>query len=225
MSVSAVLTPTFRYSSTRQKPSTYIRFTMNTRSIAAFDFDGTITKSDTMFAFIRFVKGEMAFLMGMMSLSPTLLRLKLRFVSAQYAKEALMRHFFEGMSEKELYEWGEKFCETELPELIRPKAMEHILWHQEQKHLCFLVTASLTFWTKAWAEKNNFILIATEPEIQNGIFTGNISGNNCNGQSKVNRLLAALELGEVYRVYGYGDSEGDRELLRWVDIPHYKPFR
>jgi HAD superfamily hydrolase (TIGR01490 family) len=225
MLATEVLTPIFRYSSARQKPSAYIRFTMNTRTIAAFDFDGTITKSDTMFAFIRFVKGEMAFLMGMIALAPTLIQLKMGFLSAQIAKEALLTHFFAGMSETELYELGEKFCETELPQLIRPKAMEHILWHQEQNNPCFLVTASLTFWTKAWAEKNNFTLIATEPEIENGIFTGNIVGNNCNGQSKVNRLLAALELGEVYCAYGYGDSEGDRELLRWVDLPHYKPFR
>ncbi len=193
---------------------------MNT--IAVFDFDGTITCKDTMTDFIRFVKGSFAFCVGLCWISPYLAAYLLKILSRQRAKEILLSHFFKDTPEVELYEWGKKYAQTRLPQFIRPKASEIIAKHKAYHHRLYLVTASLTFWTKAWAEENGFILIASEPEIKDGRFTGKLNGKNCYGQQKLNRLLALLTPEENYRSFVYGDSQGDTELLRWADVPFYR---
>lgn len=193
--------------------------------VAAFDFDGTITTKDTMFAFIRYAKGDLAFLGGMFCLSPALIAHKLGFISAQKAKEMLLSFFFKNESEKKMYAWGNFFCKEVLPHLIRPQALACIEQHQREGHTCYLVTASLPFWTKKWAEQCHLHLIATEPEIINKHFTGKIAGKNCNHAEKVSRLLAVLPKMPIRKKYAYGDTSGDNELLKWADEGFFKPFR
>lgn len=193
--------------------------------VAAFDFDGTITTKDTMFAFIRFVKGDLYFLWGMFCVSPVLVGYKLGLVSTQRAKEILLTFFFRNESAEKMYEDGSRFCKERMPYLLRPLAVEAIKNHQNQGHICYLVTASLTFWTQKWAEKNGFVLVASIPEIQNGKFTGKIAGKNCNGAEKLNRILAALGSEVIEKKYAYGDTSGDREMLNWADECIFKPFR
>ncbi len=192
--------------------------------VAAFDFDGTITTKDTMFAFIRFVKGDLSFIWGMFCISPYLLAHKLGFISAQKAKEKLLTFFFKNESEQKMYELGERFCEEMIPSLLRPQALACIENHQKQGHICYLVTASLTFWTKKWAEKHGFILVATRPLIENDTFTGKIVGENCNGAEKVARLLLVVGAEAIEKKYAYGDTSGDRELLTWADEGFFKLF-
>ena len=207
----------------RKKPA-YFHPVLDVKTIAAFDFDGTITRKDTMTDFIRFVKGDTAYFFGLVTLSPILLGYLFRLIGNQNAKERLLAYFFKDTPESEMYEWGEKYYTQRLQTLIRPKAAEAIEWHKAQGNRLFLITASLTFWTQSWAEANGFTLIASEPEIKEGLFTGKIKGQNCYKQQKVNRLLALLNDSETYRCYAYGDTSGDTELLRWADIPHYRVF-
>lgn len=194
-------------------------------TIAAFDFDGTITTKDTMFAFIRFAKGTLPFFGGMFCIAPTLVAHKLGWVSAQKAKEKLLTFFFKNETEDKMYVLGNSFCQEKMPQLIRKEALLCIKNHQKQGHICYLVTASLPFWTKKWAEQQAFVLLATQPEIIDGKFTGKISGKNCNADEKVNRLEAILSLQKIDKKYAYGDTAGDLTLLKWADESYFKPFR
>jgi len=54
--------------------------------------------------------------------------------------------------------------------------------------------------------------------------TGNISGANCFGREKVNRLQCTMDLGGFDYIYTYGDGEGDREMLALGNERHFKPF-
>ncbi len=194
-------------------------------TIAAFDFDGTLTKKDTMFAFIRFVKGDFYFIWGMLCISPTLILHKIGFLSAQKAKEKCLSFFFQHETEADLYAYGSRFCREKMPDLLRPQALSCLKNHQNQGHICYLVTASLTFWTQKWAEEQGFMLVATLPEIQNGRFTGKIVGKNCNGEEKVFRLLSVLSAEKnIEKKYAYGDTSGDTEMLKWADVAVFKPF-
>ena len=47
--------------------------------LALFDFDGTLTKKDTMFEFIRFSKGNLMLLIGLIISFPILVLYKLGF--------------------------------------------------------------------------------------------------------------------------------------------------
>ena len=73
--------------------------------------------------------------------------------------------------------------------------------------------------------KQNITLIATELEFEDGVFTGRFRGNNCYGKEKAKRVKALYNLKVFKTIYAYGDSAGDRELLKLADESFYKPFR
>lgn len=52
---------------------------MKKEKIYCFDFDGTLTKKDTLIEFIKFSMGKTRFLMGFLLYSPILVLMKLHF--------------------------------------------------------------------------------------------------------------------------------------------------
>lgn len=195
------------------------------RIVVAFDLDGTLTRKDTFLEFIRFVKGDAAFYMGMFLLLPKLLAFKLGLIRNDVAKVAVLRYFFGGMEVEELETLGAAFSQKRMPNYLRPAGIDRLRWHQEQGHDCYLVTASLTFWTQDWAKLHGLKLIATKPELIDGKFTGALESANNYGPEKVRRIQSQLGDIPIEKRFAYGDSGGDRELLAWADEGTYKPFR
>ena len=193
--------------------------------IALFDFDGTITKDDSLIKFIRFVVGDAKFIAGMVFLSPMLTVYKLGLIPNYKAKQMMLSYFFKGMSEAKLQEVANTYSLNHIDTILRPKAIEKIAWHQEQGHKVVVVSASIECWLKPWCDKNNLELIATQLEIKDGIVTGRLRTKNCYGIEKVNRVKEVYNLDEYETIYAYGDSRGDRELLELADESFYKPFR
>jgi len=194
-------------------------------SIAFFDFDGTITREDSLIKFIRFVVGDAKFIAGMIFLSPMLTAYKLGLIPNYKAKQMMLSYFFKGMSEAKFQEVANTYSLNHIDTILRPKAMEKIQWHQSQGHKVVVVSASIECWLKPWCDKHNLELIATQLEIKDGIVTGKLQTKNCYGIEKVNRVKEAYNLDEYETIYAYGDSRGDRELLALADESFYKPFR
>ncbi|MEM6261287.1 MAG: HAD-IB family hydrolase [Bacteroidota bacterium] len=198
----------------------------NPITVAAFDFDGTLTHADSMFEFIRFRYGTVKLLLGIMGILPILVGLKLKLVGRQKAKEHLLSSFFKGQSQQSLFAAGKEFHEAYHSTLLRTRGINRVKWHQSQGHRCFLVTASLTWWTQPFANALGLELIATTPQLdERGNFTGHFAGKNCHGPEKVRRLQTVLADEEVMYTYAYGDTSGDREMLAWADEGTFKPFR
>jgi phosphatidylglycerophosphatase C len=194
-------------------------------SVAAFDFDGTLIRRDSMLSFLAYVAGPGAYRRGLWRLSPTLLGYGLGRVPRQQAKEQLLTYFLGGMEASRLYDLGEQFAEENLRQWERPAGMARLRVHQSAGDRCVLVTASLPFWTQAWAQAHGLTLLASKPELINGRFTGRLNGANNYGPEKVRRLEAWLDGQKPIRTLAYGDSAGDRELLTWADEAFFKPFR
>ena len=68
--------------------------------LALFDFDGTITKDDSLLKFIRFVVGDGRFVFGLVVLSPILVAYKLKLIPNYKAKQKMLSWFFKGMSKE-----------------------------------------------------------------------------------------------------------------------------
>jgi len=189
-------------------------------AIAAFDFDGTLTRTDTMLAFCRFVRGNRLFVLDLLLLSPMLVGYVLGIIPNDRAKQQFLRKILGGMEASTLYAQGGAFCREVLPQLLRPEMMEKLQAHREKGDMCLLVTASLPFWTAPFAAAHDMVLVASAPEIVAGYFTGNLAGQNCYGPEKVRRLEAALAEKGIAPPYttraAYGDSRGDREMLAWA---------
>ncbi len=192
--------------------------------VAAFDFDGTLTRRDTMFPFLLFVVGWSAFIRHSIKLLPTLIGYMLGIVRNNIAKERVFICFLSGMSMAELRHKAEQFAVQKLPALLRIEAMQRLTWHRQQGHRCIVISASLELYVLPWAFNAGFDkVLATQIETLHGEkITGKLSGANCFGIEKVKRLENILGDRESYTLYAYGDSKGDKELLAYADYPYYR---
>lgn len=195
-------------------------------TIAAFDFDGTLTYRDTLFPFLRSCVGNLNAYKKILHLLPEFLAYGLNFYSRQMIKESVLTAFLSHVSQEQLYFEGERFACQQLPKLLKPNGINKLEWHLKQGHPCFLVTANIPFQIKSWADKMGFQQIVTSRcEITaQGTLTGKLIGLNCWGPEKARRLAELLGPRENYILYAYGDSRGDKELLEMADFPFYRTF-
>jgi HAD superfamily hydrolase (TIGR01490 family) len=195
------------------------------KKIAFFDFDGTITNKDTLFHFIRFYVGEIKFVWGMIVLMPMLIKFKVGLIRNDTAKEHLLSYFFRGESVQIFKEKARVYAHTKMTEIVRPKALEKINWHQSQGDDVIIVSASMECWLKPWCEMHSVSLISTRLEVLDGEITGKFSTKNCHGIEKENRIKELYNLENYSYIYAYGDSNGDKALLALANESYYKPFR
>ena len=194
------------------------------KEIAFFDFDGTITKKDTLLEFIKFSKGNFRFYLGFILNLPYLVAFKLGIISNQSAKEKILRFFFHGMPAAVFKQHCEAFSKQVLPKLIRPKALEEIQKLKQNNIIVVVVSASPENWIEQWSQNLHLELIASRLEVNEGKVTGKILGKNCHGNEKVSRIREIYDLSHYRIVAAYGDSSGDKPMLQLASKSYYKPF-
>ncbi|MFT3746788.1 MAG: HAD family hydrolase [Agriterribacter sp.] len=195
------------------------------KSIAFFDFDGTITYKDTLIEIIKFSRGTQQLYKGLLALSPWLIAMKLKLFSNQSAKEKFLSYFLKNMPENVFQEKCNEFTDTRLPQLIRPLALQSINELKKKGTRIIIVSASPRNWIEPWCLKNKLGLISTVLETKGGKITGNIAGKNCYGEEKVNRIKEQFDLSTYNEIFCYGDTEGDKPMLSLATSAYYKPFR
>lgn len=193
-------------------------------NLSLFDFDGTITKSDSLIKFIRFAVGDVKFIIGFFILLPMLLAYKFKLIPNFKAKQIMLSYFFKGMEEKKFKAVAEEYSLNHIDKIIRKSALEKIKWHQEQGDQIVIVSASMECWLKPWCDKHLIDVLCTQLEFENGIFTGKFATKNCYGIEKVKRIKARYNLADYDVIYSYGDSKGDKEMLELADKKYYKYF-
>lgn len=196
--------------------------------VAAFDFDGTLTRRDTLLPYLLRGLGWRRFLWVMVLCSPWLLGFTLRVVPNHMAKRRLLFNALAGRSISELDGWTTSWLET-LPSLLRPDALAQLNAHQAAGHCCVLVSASPDVYLRRAAQYLGFdALLCTELAVEQGLLTGEFSTPNCYGEEKVVRLMqwmASQGLGSADQrvvLHGYGDTPGDKPLLRQVHHAWYR---
>lgn len=196
----------------------------NIQTIAAFDFDGTISYNDTTLRFLHAIAGTWRTAAYLILHIPTVLLFSLGLLSRQHAKEKIFASFMKGKNVKELAKIGETFAVNGLKKCIRPEALKRIQWHQERNHHCVLISASLNLYLSPWAKNVGFETTLTSQleENKKGIVSGKLKGLNCRCEEKVRRLEEAYGPLNQYRIYAYGDSRGDQELLAIADYPFFR---
>lgn len=192
--------------------------------IAFFDFDETLTTSDSLLEIIRFHSGKAGFYAGMALLSPWLIGLKLKIVSAQKAKEKLLAHFFGGMEENDFDRICRDFFQSRYPAMLNHEAADRLANLKKEGFEVTIVTASPTAWVKYWAEEMGAGLIGSEMEVKDGKITGKLKGKNCNYDEKVNRIKSVYDLEQYTEIHAYGDSKGDAAMLSIATNPFFRKF-
>ena len=196
--------------------------------IAFFDFDGTITTKDTLLEFIKHSKGATRFYLGFLLTSPWLIAYKLKLISNQKAKERVLRFFFKHTRLDRFEQHCASFSSDVLPGLIRPKALDEIANLRSAGAAVVIVSASPENWIRSWTATIGADLLATRLAITAStppLLTGKIVDANCHGEEKVRRIREAYTLDDYRDIYAYGDSSGDRPMLKLGTASFYKPFR
>ncbi|MGM0593722.1 MAG: HAD-IB family hydrolase [Pseudomonadota bacterium] len=191
--------------------------------VAAFDFDGTITRRDTLLAFLNFIAGPVRLVGSALPLLPTLSGYAAGLVSNSVAKERVFHRFLHGLPASRYEVLAERFAADRLPQMVRPEALARLAWHKQQGHRCVVISASLEDYVAPWARMVGFdaVLATGLRRLADGRVEGRYAGSNCYGAEKVRRLLEWW--GEKPAVlYAYGDSRGDRELLAVADHAYYR---
>jgi HAD superfamily hydrolase (TIGR01490 family) len=209
----------------QRQPDSQPRASRTSRILALFDFDGTLTEKDTLTEFISFFcrKENRKYLKSVFHI-PMWLFNKLGVISNQRARRELIKIYFRGTSADLLCNIAEEFVAQKLPQLLNLKALEKLQWHREQGHEVVIVSATPSVWIRIWANELNIRVIATELEVNEGVYSGKFATRNCNGTEKVKRIRAALRLSEYNYIYAYGDSGGDKQMLNLADESYYRLF-
>jgi HAD superfamily hydrolase (TIGR01490 family) len=195
------------------------------KTIAVFDFDGTLTRSDTFLMFLIFEFGFSACMKCLWSNLGILIRYVLHKASNHEAKQAIFSYFFKGMKLSDFDAACQRFALSKIPGQIKCKALEKCEWHQHKGHHIVIISASIRNWIEPWAKQYGFeAVIGTEVELDNEMLTGQFAGKNCHGQEKVTRLLSHFPERNNYYLYTYGNSRGDREMMKFADFPYYRCF-
>ncbi len=134
-----------------------------------------------------------------------------------FTLEPLARH-----EPDDLYLWREQFMAEKIRPIILPKARTLLARHRDQGHYLLIITATNAFVTRPIAEELGVDeLLATEPEMKDGRFTGRVAGTPCFREGKVTRLEAWLRATgrNLAESWFYSDSHNDLPLLELVTHP------
>ena len=135
----------------------------------------------------------------------------------RFALQPLAQH---DMSE--LLAWREAFIKKKVRPMMQVQAEQLLEQHRQQGHTLMIITATNRFVTEPIAELLGVEhLIATEPELVNGRYTGEVAGTPSFQDGKVTRLNDWLEHHgrTLDGSWFYSDSHNDVPLLKQVENP------
>jgi HAD superfamily hydrolase (TIGR01490 family) len=194
--------------------------------LALFDLDNTLLACDSDYEWGQFLVDR-----GV--LDRAAYEAQNRAYYDQYVAGTLDIHEFLGFALRPLAEhtpedlarWHQEFMRERIVPVITPQARELVRKHLGSGELCAIITATNSFVTSPIAREFGVPqLIATEPEMRDGRFTGRVAGTPCFREGKVERLeqwLSGLgrRLDDFAESVFYSDSHNDLPLLERVTRP------
>ncbi len=206
------------------------------KTLAVFDFDGTLTVRDTSLSFLAFVAGRTRVFTALALRGP-LYWLDMAHAVGMERKgrpgalgsvwgrwgtlvhRRMIRALLRGRDRTELEVLGRGFAAELTQTDVSREGLAQVAWHRAQGHECVLVTASLAAYMEPWAASAGFdrVLATRLAFDQRGRATGEFEGEPCWGTAKLRRLRAAVGPLDGRTIVAYGDGPGDRALLERAD--------
>jgi len=195
--------------------------------VAAFDFDGTLTRGGSVFPFLVALRGLGPVLRATLRLAPQLLRAAVTGgTAADDVKEKLFGRLLGGLSVEEVERRSVAFAHAHLAHHLREDTRRRLEWHVRQGHHIVVVSASPECYVRPAGEELGVnAVVATRLAVGGGgLLTGGYEGKNCRGAEKYARLVVHLRAhgllsngGDQPVLWAYGNSRGDLRLLHAAD--------
>ena len=190
--------------------------------LALFDFDGTITDRETMPDFVHQAVRPGRLLLGKILLLPLILGYKVKLVSGVTVRSAICFFGFWRVPAQELEAHGQRFADEFLPTTLRPEAMARITWHKERGDTVVVVSGGLDVYLRHWCDEHGVELLCSTLEQRDGKLTGNYLGRQCVRAEKARLVQENFPLTQFSRVFAYGDTPEDHDLLALAHEPYYR---
>ena len=193
-----------------------------TRTVAAFDLDGTLTRRDTLMPFLLATAGPVEVAKGLAAVSFPLARAMIVDSNSRRGdlKSDFLRRVLGGRELEELRVAGQRFAHNVLATGLRDDIVERWRAHVADGHELVIVSASLELFVHPLAVLlGGSAGLGTRLSVgPDGRVSGEIDGLNCRGPEKVRRLDEWLRASgsddpSTVELYAYGDSSGDDDLL------------
>lgn len=196
---------------------------MSGSTVAAFDFDGTLTDRDSVVPFLRRVGGTAALASRLLVRTHQVAPLVLRR-ERDRLKELASAHAFRSRPVVEIEPIAIAHAAELVERRLRSDTIACLRRHQDLGHRVVIVSAAYEMYLQEVGRRLGVdAVLATRLEADGGVLTGRLNGANCRGAEKVRRLdewLAGAGLArDEITLHAYGDSSGDQELLAVADHP------
>lgn len=192
-------------------------------SLAIFDLDNTLLGGDSDHAW-----GEFLIRLGVVDgdahrrANDEYFRQYQRGELDIYEYQAFAMQVLTRFDPEQLAAWQRQFVAEVIDPLRLPKADALLAEHRSQGDTLLIITATNRFVTGPIAESLGVEhLLATEPELLEGRYTGRVAGIPCYREGKVTRLQEWLKSRPetLEGSYFYSDSHNDLPLLEMVAHP------
>jgi phosphatidylglycerophosphatase C len=182
-----------------------------TRTVAAFDFDGTLTRRDSLLPFVASVVGWTRVARAFVPAAPQMR------TDRDRAKEKFLAGAIGGMSHDALRAAGASFAHHVV---VTPEMQSRLAWHRREGHEVVIVSASLDLYLCDVGQRigADHVLCSSLEVDEHKRVTGRLIGGNCRGPEKAKRLLEYIGDADAI-AWAYGDTAGDRELLALAAHP------
>jgi phosphatidylglycerophosphatase C len=190
------------------------------RTIAAFDFDGTMTRRDTLVPFLATIAGRRAVAAALATEAPRLAYAVSGRGDRDQAKVRVLRRVLAGREHADVVAAGRTFGARLVQTGISAEARDRVAWHRRAGHEIAIVSASLDVYLDEVAARlgvGHVLCTALEVD-EDGRCTGGLRGPNCRGAEKVARLQTLLDGADV-ELWAYGNSGGDEQMLALAHHP------
>ncbi|QTV04586.1 HAD-IB family phosphatase [Faecalibacter bovis] len=193
------------------------------RNLYLFDFDGTLTKKDSLFDFLKFCSPS-EYRKIFILFIPLFIFSKLKILDPGKVKEKFISSILKGKSYFEINLLAQNYFKAKYPDLIYTKADDYIK-SVSNYHDKFIVSASVDFWLQPFADYYQMGLICTKAEFDDqGFFTGKFASPNCNKKEKKNRIEKEIDLTLYDEVFAFGDTSGDKAMFEIASKSFFKHF-
>lgn len=195
------------------------------KKLAIFDIDYTITKRETLMEFFKYSiqidKKNIRFLPRAIFCGSMYM---LKVYDEKKVKEKFLK-FIDGIKEKDLAKLVKTFYDYKLKTILYEDALNMIKKLKSEGCDIYLISASPEFYVNEFYNiKEVDKIIGTRFNFTNGIFRGEMDGENCKGEEKVRRLKEFIKKEKIEvdfkESYMFSDSLSDKPLLDLVGKPY-----
>lgn len=190
-------------------------------TVAAFDVDGTVTDRDCVIPFMRRVTPGRR-IAARLAVRPDRIIPALSQRDRDQLKALAAAAAFRGLRVDDLTDAGSEFARLVHARWLRRDIVDLLDDHRTAGDRVVLVSASFEVYLRPLGELLGVDgVLATRLQMDDGVATGALDGENCRGAEKVRRLHRWLDATvggrDCAHLVAYGDSMGDREMLADAD--------